>query len=118
MAAHLRFDSKTGKVEARTPYGKHTEELLQLNDDALIQYRLGTLRTVRLLTAEIEQQELQLKAVAKQLKANLITQAEYAAEEQAIRDDLAFLHHTLQAHKGELPLPPIRKTRLGITLIK
>lgn len=118
MAAHLRFNSKTGKVEARTPYGKHTEELLQLNDDALVQYRLGTLTTVRLLTAEIEQQELQLKAVAKQLKANLITQAEYATEEQAINDDLTSLRYTLQAHKGEVPLSPLRKTRLGITLIK
>lgn len=118
MAAHLRFDAKTGKVEVRTPYGKHTEELLQLNDDALVQYRLGTLTTFRLLTAEIEQQELQLKAVAERLKADLITQAEYEAEKQAISEDLACLCHTLQAHKGDIPLPPLRKSRLGISLIK
>ncbi|MEC4749570.1 hypothetical protein [Methylomicrobium sp. Wu6] len=118
MAAHLRFNAKTGKVEARTPYGEHTEELLQLNDDARVQYRLGTLATVRVFTAEIEQQELLLKAVAGKLKAGLITQAEYDAEEQAISEDLACLRHTLQAHIGELPLPPLRKTRLGISLIK
>lgn len=118
MAAHLRFNAKTGKVEARTPYGEHTEELLQLNDDARVQYRLGTLATVRVFTAEIEQQELLLKAVAGKLKAGLITQAEYGAEEQAISEDLACLRYTLQAHIGELPLPPLRKTRLGISLIK
>lgn len=118
MAAHLRFNAKTGKVEARTLHGEHTEELLQLNDDARVQYRLGTLTTVRLFTAEIEQQELQLKAVAEQLKAGLIAQAEYETEEQAISQDLACLRHTLQAHKGELPFPPLRNIRLGISLIK
>lgn len=118
MAAHLRFNAKTGEVEARTFYGKHTEELLQLNDDAVVQYRLGTLTTVRLLAAEIEQQELQLNEIAGQLKAGLISQAEYDAEEQAISQDLIGLRHTLRAHKGELPLTPLRKNRLGISLIK
>lgn len=117
MAAHLRFDAKTGKVVARTPYGEHTEELLQLNDDAVVQYRLGTLTTVRVLTAEIEQLELQLKAVAGQLRAGLIKQAVYDAEEQALNQDLAYLRYTVHAHKGEVPLPPLRKNRLGVSLI-
>lgn len=52
MAYHLRFNSTSGMV-GRTPEGKHTEELLQLNDTATVQYRLGTLRTVRMYSVEI-----------------------------------------------------------------
>ena len=118
MAANLRFDAKTGKVVARTPYGEHTEELLQLNDDAVVQYRLGTLTTVRLFVAEIDQQERLLKALAGQLRSGTISQTQYDAEEQNINQNLADLSHTLQAHTGELSLPPLRKKRLGVSLIK
>lgn len=117
MAVHLRFDARTGKIEARTPHGKHTEELLQLNDDALVQYRLGTLTTVRLYTAEIQQLEHQLKAIAELLKTDTISQAQYDAEVQAVNKELTGLCHTLQAQTGELPLPPLRKIRLGVSLI-
>ncbi len=118
MAAHLRFDAKTGKVVARTPYGEHTEELLQLNDNAVVQYRLGTLTTVRLFSAEIDQLERQLKALAGQLQAGTVSQTEYEVEEQHINQDLADLSHTLQAYTGQLRLPPLRKIRLGVSLIK
>jgi len=118
MTKHLRFDAKTGQIETRTLHGKHTEELLQLNDDARVNYRLSTLRIVRLLTSEIEQLELQLKSVAGQLSAGLITQADYDTEEQAINQDLAGLHDTVAAQTGKLPLPPLQKNRLGVTLIK
>lgn len=117
MAAHLRFNAKTGQVEARTPNGKHTEELLQLNDDAIVQYRLGTLKTVRLYTAEIQQLEYQLKTIAGLLKADTISQTQYDAEVQAINQELACLRYTLQTQTGELPLPPLRKIRLGVSLI-
>lgn len=118
MAAHLRFDAKTGMVEARTAYGEHTKELLQLNDDAVVQYRLGTLTTVRLYSIEIDQLGRQLKAIAGQLRAGKISQAQYEAEEQDINQNLADLLHTLQSHTGQLSLPPLRKKLLGITLIK
>jgi hypothetical protein len=118
MAAHLRFDAKTGKVVARTPYGEHTEELLQLNDNAVVQYRLSTLTTVRLFSAEIDQLEHQLKALAGQLQAGTVSQTEYEVEEQNINQDLADLSYTLQTHTGQLPLPPLRKMRLGVSLIK
>lgn len=39
MASHLRFDAVTGKIESRSTHGKHTEELLQLNDPTLVQYQ-------------------------------------------------------------------------------
>jgi uncharacterized protein (TIGR02646 family) len=117
MAAHLRFNARTGKIEARTPHGKHTEELLQLNDDSVVQYRLGTLTTVRLYTMEIQQLEHQLKAIAGLLKAGTISQLQYDAEVQAVNQELTGLRHTLQAQTGELPLPPLRKKRLGVSLI-
>jgi len=117
MAKHLRFNANTGRIEYRTLHGKHTEELLQLNDDAVVQYRLGTLKTVRLYTAEIQQLEYQLKAIVGLLKAGTISQAQCDAEVQAINQELACLRYTLQAQTGELPLPPLRKIRLGVSLI-
>lgn len=117
MAANLRFDSNTGQVLARTPDGKYTEELLQLNDDDIVQYRLGALRTIRLFNNEIKAQELQLKKIAKQLRAGQISQTQYNAEEQSINSDLNLLRHTLQTISGELPLPPLRKHRLGVSLV-
>lgn len=117
MAANLRFDSHTGQVVARTPNGKYTKELLQLNDDDIVQYRLGALRTIRLYDNEIKAQERQLKILAKQLRAGQISQTQYDAEEQSINSDLNLLRHTLQTITGELPLPTLRKHRLGVSLL-
>jgi hypothetical protein len=117
MATHLRFEAKTGKVIARTFYGEHTEELLQLNDNTVVQYRLSTLTTVRLFTVEIDQLERQLKALARQLRVGTVSQTEYDVEEQDINQDLADLRYTLQAKTGQLPLPPLNRKRLGVSLI-
>lgn len=117
MAGHLRFDSKTGRVEPKTPHGKHTEELLQLNDEAVVQYRLNALKIVQVFSAEIAELELQLKALADMLRRGEISQAKYDLEAQAINQDLAELRHTVQAQTGELPLPPLRAQRQGIVLL-
>jgi len=117
MAKHLRFNANTGRVEYRTLHGKHTEELLQLNDDALVQYRLGTLRTVRVYNEEIQQQELLLKALAGRLRDGTLSQSQYDTEEQVINQELTDLRRILQAQTGELSLPPLRKTRLGVSII-
>jgi hypothetical protein len=117
MATHLRFNAQTGQVEARTSHGKHTEELLQLNDDTVVKYRLSTLTTVRLYTTEIEHQEQQLKVLALRLKAGTLSQVQYDAAELAINQDLADLRHTLQAQTGQLPSPHLQKKRLGVSLI-
>lgn len=117
MAAHLRFDGKTGRVEPKTPHGMHTEELLQLNDDATVQYRLGTLTTVRLFSAEIEQLERQMKAIAGRLRDGKISQDRHDAELLSISQDIAALRRILHTHTGELPLSPLRKQRLGYPLL-
>ena len=117
MAAHLRFDGKTGRVEPRTPNGTHMEELLQLNDDATVQYRLGTLTTIRLFSAEIDNLERQLKGVDDLLRKDKISQSQHAAEILLINQELATARYTLQTHTGELPLPPLKKQRLGVSLL-
>ena len=117
MAGHLRFDSKTGRVESKSPHGKHTEELLQLNDDAVVQYRLNALKIIQIFSAEIAKQELQLKTLPGLLRSGKISQAEYDLDVQDINQHLAELRHTLQAQTGELPLPPLRAQRQGIVLL-
>ena len=95
----------------------HTEELLQLNDYATVQYRLGTLTTVRLYSAEIEKMERQMKAIAGRLRDDKISQDRHDAELLSISQDLESLYRTLYTHTGELPLPPLQKKRLGYTLL-
>lgn len=117
MAKHLRFNANTGRVEYRTLHGKHTEELLQLNEDAVVQYRLSTVRIVRECNEDIQQLELQLKALVEQLRVGTLSLAQYDNEEQVINQELTDLRRILQAQTGELSLPPLRKTRLGVSII-
>lgn len=117
MAHHLRFNRTSGVVEARTSEGKHTEELLQLNDTATVQYRLGTLRTVRMYSVEISEQEQQLKDVARLFREGKITQKQHNEETQSIQDEIDDLRRTMQTYSGDLPLPPLPQQRLGVTLV-
>lgn len=117
MAAHLRFDKTTGRVETRTPDGIHTEELLQLNDEALVKYRQSTLSTVNLYLAEIKRLERQQKAIARKLRLGEISQQTHDAEVLAISQAIAGARDTVQMCTGERPLPPLRKQRLGVTVL-
>lgn len=117
MLAHLRFNSKTGQVESKTPHGKHTEELLQLNDEATVQYRLSTLRIVRLSSSEIEELEQQIQQIDGLLRNGNISKNQYDTEVSDINQEIAALRFTIQAQTGELPLPPIQKQRQGIPLL-
>lgn len=117
MAAHLRFNGTTGLVESRTAEGEHTTELLQLNDAATVQWRVGTLRTVRMYATEIEEQGNLLKAAARLLREGKISQAQFADEEKAIHAELEALHRIMQSYTGDLPLPPLPKQRLGVQLL-
>jgi uncharacterized protein (TIGR02646 family) len=117
MAAHLRFDKTTGRVETRTPDGVHTEELLQLNNEASVKYRLSTVRTVNLYLIEIEKLKSQQKAIARKLRSGEISQQVHDAEVQAISQEIADARDTVQMHTGEVPLPPLRKQRLGVTVL-
>ena len=53
MADHLRFDPHTGKIEHKGPHGKHTVDLLQLNDAALVTFRKSQSRTTLQRSASV-----------------------------------------------------------------
>jgi hypothetical protein len=116
MAAHLRFDASTGRVEFRSPHGKHTEELLQLNDPATVQYRLGALRTVRVFNKEIDEQTKLLAAVEKLHKEGKLSLSERDIEVNEIQNEIDLLVRTLQSHTGELPTKLPRQQKLGVKL--
>ncbi|MDP1548037.1 MAG: hypothetical protein Q8L87_18660 [Anaerolineales bacterium] len=118
MASHLRFDHSTGRVEPKTPHGRHTEELLQINDDATVQYRLNTLHLVRVMSAEIELLQHQLREIAALLRKGNIPQIQYELDVQSINQEMAKARGIVQAHSGELPLPSLKSQRLGVVLVK
>jgi len=109
MMKHLRFDPTTGKVEALSNFGAHTETLLQLNDDARVKYRLGTLKTIELYQREISELEMQSKKLKIKLRNNEVTQAQFDSAIQDINADINLAKETLQSHDGTLPIPPIKK---------
>lgn len=116
MASHLRFNGTSGTVEPKTPEGRYTEELLQLNDAVTVQYRLGTLRTVSMYRSEISKCELQVKAINRLFREAKITQEKRDAELALLATDLDELLRTMQSFNGELPIPPLLKQRLGLAL--
>lgn len=117
MGAHLRFNSNTGKVESRTTHGKHTEELLQLNDEATVQYRLGTLTTVRLFSAEIKVQEQLLQKIHILFRKGKISNSQYDINVSEIKQAIAELRVIMETHTGELPLLPLKKQKQGVSLL-
>lgn len=117
MAEHLRFDASTGKIEPRTSFGRHTEFLLQLNDDASVQYRLGVLRIIKTFNNAIKNKEMEIDEVEQWFVDGKIDAIVRDAEILELQLELKGLKHTLHAHNGELPLPPITAARLKVALI-
>ena len=116
MASHLRFDGKTGRVDWRTPYGQHTLELLQLNDEASVKYRLATLKTVSLYTQEIESQELARKNLETLLRKGLVTKTQYDQEVASITQEVKVLRSIMSTFTGQLTIPPLRKQKGSVIL--
>lgn len=117
MAEHLRFNSVNGIVETKTAYGVHTEYLLQLNDDASVQYRLGVLRTVKLYNAEIASLNVDIDEIKAWYKSGKIGVDEYNRELAGIENELKGLIYTLQSHTGQLPLPTSIKKKFNVPLV-
>lgn len=116
MAAHLRFNSQTGKVDPRSLEGEYTEELLQLNDPAIVQFRLTALRTVQMFTVDVREQELHIKEVERLLQKGEMTQAQFDVEMLNMQHELDQLRIGMQSYSGELPIAPLAKQRLGVEL--
>jgi hypothetical protein len=116
MASHLRFDASSGRVEWRSPHGKHTEELLQLNDPLSIQYRLNTTIIVKALQKEIDEQKAEMVEVENLYKEGKITLVDYEAERKIIEHEILGFTKTMQSQTGDLPLPKIKGQKLGLNL--
>lgn len=117
MAAHIRFDAATGRMEPRSSNGQHMEELLQLNDPASVEYRLGALTIIRVLESELRSQQELLRALEKKRASGQISQEDYAEAHDIAVQEIEGLRRTVQAQSGTLPLPPLRKGRGSIQLL-
>ena len=116
MASHLRFNKETGLVNARTVYGEFTIELLQLNEEATVQWRLGSLRTIQMYENEIKKHNEFLKNASRSLQCGKISQDQFNNETQPIYQELSELQRIMQSITGELSLPLLPQNRLGVNL--
>lgn len=107
MADHLRFNALTGKVTASSVHGEHMIEMLQLNDDAVKDFRVSTITAIKYLQRNLDQIEIDRAEFRAQLGAGKISQTVYdEADEEMTRDAVA-LREEIQRKSGTLPLPPL-----------
>lgn len=116
MASHLWFDAATGRVEYRSAHGKHTQELLQLNEPATVQYRLNALLTVRILRAEIEAVRNDIARVNKVFQKGAISLFDRDKAVAELQEEVSAVTLALNAQIGLSPLPPLKKQKFGIKL--
>ena len=116
MADHLRFDAKTGRIEHRSPWGEHMIELLQLNEAASVQMRKNTLLLARTCEDEIKHHEKELYALSRRLQRGEVPRGDYDLQANNIQGQLAELQSALDSLTGATALPPLRKTRMSISV--
>jgi hypothetical protein len=116
MAAHLKFNSTTGKVDTKSTHGKYTEELLQLNEPALVKFRLSALSMESMVRKEIASQSKELTSLADDLRLGIIDHAEYQRDFSKTSARIDSLNYSLQSINGELPLPLIKKIKAKVTI--
>lgn len=117
MASHLRFSQKTGQVDAMSVYGRYTADLLQLNDDATVQWRQSTLLMVSVLEARISDAKEAIEASTKKLKSGQINQAAHDSNVSQLSPKIAELQRALEMLAGTGALAPLRKKRGSVILI-
>jgi hypothetical protein len=116
MAAHLRYDARTGLVEIRnhSKDGEWTRDLLQLNDDVTVSYRKATEKTIALFDTAINDRLRELSEIQALLRAQKITQDQYDQDESAINSELEEFRVARAAHTGELPLALLQPRRRAV----
>jgi hypothetical protein len=116
MSQHLKFEAASGKVLTGSDFGEYTEDLLQLNDPTLVEFRKASLHVLKLTEKEL----VSLKNMQVQLTAHLqqgkISSTDYDLEINEIMDQIKSLETIMQNHIGAKPPLSLRKTRLGVTL--
>lgn len=107
MAAHLRFNGETGRVDARSPYGEWTAELLDLNNEAARQHRQFVLRQLKRLDAQKVALMNEAKSLQNDLRRNTISTADFAVQKAEIDADLQHCHLDAAMLTGDLPARPL-----------
>ncbi len=116
MASHLRFMKATGRIEPTGKHGKHTEYLLDLNADQLVQYRLNTLRLVALLEREVAGLELEIDRIQRAVSSGRVSSEDVADDLAAAQADLVRTKQALGAQIGSDPVVPVPAVRFGLAL--
>ncbi|MFP3922772.1 hypothetical protein [Pseudomonas sp. W5-36] len=117
MSQHLRFDASTGTMVTRTLFGQHTEDLLQLNDKALVEYRNTTLHTLKIASIALDSLKLQKSELSDFLRQGKISQPIFDREILDIEKEYAKTEKVIESLTGKTALPPLVKVRLGVALI-
>lgn len=117
MASHVRFNARTGRVDARSPHGEHMEELLQLNDKAFVDFRLSIIAVVESLEQSIAEAERILEFLKKALRSGDMAKSKFDREAQIVEARISRFRTALQMQTGELPTPPLPRQRNGIKLL-
>jgi len=117
MAAHIRFDAESGRMESRTLHGSHTEDFLQLNEPASVQFRLGTLHTLKLLEAAIAESERELSILRNAILDGAISQTDFMRERNMVEADLFKSRHMQRCLSGTLPLAALPTKQHAAALV-
>lgn len=116
MAQHLWFEASTGVVRPKGNDGRHTEDLLQLNADALVRYRLNALLIVRMCDREIAALSANLAVFKKRLRSGDMDQTTYDIEFEETTSEIAKVQQLRDDTTGETQLPALPVLRWGIVL--
>lgn len=112
MAAHLRFDAKTGRMLPLTDNGTHMEDLLQLNDDEVVKYRLSSIVTAKTLQRRMDELEIDRSAWKKALKDGVVPQTEFDDNMAEIDEELTSLRWAQEGILGTRKLNPLSGRRV------
>lgn len=116
MTDHIRFDAATAMMIARSPWGEHTRDLLQLNSAEIVAYRKSNLLVEKTIERNLDFYRRNIQELRTRLVKGKISAADHATEVAHINDEMAQLQVTLDRLTGAATLPPIPKTKLGLTL--
>jgi hypothetical protein len=118
MSQHLRFDAISGLVTTRSKFGEYTEELLQLNEGTLIEFRKSTQAILKMSMKELTLLKDQLNQLSKLLQENRVSQNDFNEACKDINAEIITTEVLIQGYSGTKELPAIRANRLGVILSK
>lgn len=110
----MRFDALTCRMEPRTPWGIHTERLLQLNATERVQFRRQHLHNIKVCIRDIARLQGDILELARKVKSGVLSPDLYAREVVLIEADIAQTEDLRLSLTGESPLAPLPKSRMRL----